>query len=129
MLNYNPETVSTDYDMCDKLIFDEISFETVMDVVEREKPFGVVVSMGGQVPNNLALRLHQAGVPILGTTGDQHRPRGGPPEVLGASRRAGDRSAALGAPHPHCGRRVARCATLGAFPCSCARATCFPAPP
>jgi carbamoyl-phosphate synthase large subunit len=69
LLNYNPETVSTDYDMCDNLIFDEISFETVMDVVEREKPFGVVVSMGGQVPNNLALRLHQAGVPILGTTG------------------------------------------------------------
>jgi carbamoyl-phosphate synthase large subunit len=69
MLNYNPETVSTDYDICDKLIFDEISFETVMDVVEREEPFGVVVSMGGQVPNNLALRLHQAGVPILGTSG------------------------------------------------------------
>jgi carbamoyl-phosphate synthase large subunit len=70
LLNYNPETVSTDYDMCDNLIFDEISLETVMDVVEREKPFGVVVSMGGQVPNNLALRLHQAGVPILGTTGE-----------------------------------------------------------
>ena len=70
MVNYNPETVSTDYDICDKLIFDEISFETVMDVFEREKPFGVVVSMGGQVPNNLALRLHRAGVPILGTSGE-----------------------------------------------------------
>jgi len=70
MLNYNPETVSTDYDVCDKLIFDEISFETVMDVFEREKPLGVVVSMGGQVPNNLALRLHRAGVPILGTNGE-----------------------------------------------------------
>ena len=70
MLNYNPETVSTDYDMCDTLIFDEISFETVMDIFERERPFGVVVSMGGQVPNNLALRLHQAGVPILGTSGE-----------------------------------------------------------
>ena len=57
MLNYNPETVSTDYDMCDKLIFDEISLESVLDVYEREKPEGVVVSMGGQVPNNLALRL------------------------------------------------------------------------
>ncbi len=70
MLNYNPETVSTDYDMCDKLIFDEISFETVMDVYEREQPLGVVVSMGGQVPNNLALKLHQAGVRILGTSGE-----------------------------------------------------------
>jgi carbamoyl-phosphate synthase large subunit len=70
MLNYNPETVSTDYDICDKLIFDEISFETVMDVVERERPLGVVVSMGGQVPNNLALRLHEAGVPILGTSAE-----------------------------------------------------------
>ena len=70
MLNYNPETVSTDYDMCDKLIFDEISFETVMDVYEREQPYGVVVSMGGQVPNNLALKLHQAGVRILGTSGE-----------------------------------------------------------
>ncbi len=70
MLNYNPETVSTDYDVCDTLIFDEISFETVMDVFERERPVGVVVSMGGQVPNNLALRLHQAGVPILGTSGE-----------------------------------------------------------
>ena len=70
MLNYNPETVSTDYDMCDKLIFDEISFETVMDVYEREQPYGVVVSMGGQVPNNLALKLHQAGVRILGTSSE-----------------------------------------------------------
>ena len=67
MLNYNPETVSTDYDVCDKLVFDEVSFESVMDVYEREQPDGVVVSMGGQVPNNLAIRLHQAGVKILGT--------------------------------------------------------------
>jgi carbamoyl-phosphate synthase large subunit len=57
LLNYNPETVSTDYDVCDKLVFDEISFETVLDLYEREQPYGVVVSMGGQVPNNLA---HQA---------------------------------------------------------------------
>ena len=70
MLNYNPETVSTDYDMCDKLIFDEISFETVLDIYEREQPDGVVVSMGGQVPNNLAMRLHQAGVRILGTSAE-----------------------------------------------------------
>jgi len=67
MLNYNPETVSTDYDVCDKLVFDEISLETVLDLYAREQPFGVVVSMGGQVPNNLAMRLHKQGVHILGT--------------------------------------------------------------
>lgn len=67
MVNYNPETVSTDYDVCDKLLFDEISIETVLDLYERERPEGVIVSMGGQIPNNLAIRLHQAGVKILGT--------------------------------------------------------------
>ncbi|MCZ6855336.1 MAG: carbamoyl-phosphate synthase (glutamine-hydrolyzing) large subunit, partial [Gammaproteobacteria bacterium] len=70
MVNYNPETVSTDYDVCDKLIFDEISFESIVDLYEREQPHGVVVSMGGQIPNNLALRLHQAGVKVLGTHPD-----------------------------------------------------------
>jgi carbamoyl-phosphate synthase large subunit len=70
MLNYNPETVSTDYDMCDKLVFDEISFESVLDIYEREQPYGVVVSMGGQVPNNLAMKLHGAGVRILGTAAE-----------------------------------------------------------
>jgi len=68
MLNYNPETVSTDYDICDKLYFEEISFESVMDLCEREKPDGVIVSMGGQIPNNLAFRLHQEGIKILGTS-------------------------------------------------------------
>ena len=67
LLNYNPETVSTDYDVCDKLVFDEISLETVLDLYEREQPYGVIVSMGGQVPNNLALKLHRAGVRVLGT--------------------------------------------------------------
>jgi carbamoyl-phosphate synthase large subunit len=67
LLNCNPETVSTDYDICDRLIFDEISLETVLDVVEAEQPAGVIVSMGGQTPNNLALQLHRLGVPILGT--------------------------------------------------------------
>ena len=67
MLNYNPETVSTDYDICDKLIFDEVSVESVLDLVEKEGPDGVVVSMGGQIPNRLAMRLHDAGAPILGT--------------------------------------------------------------
>ncbi|MBL8341231.1 MAG: ATP-grasp domain-containing protein, partial [Rubrivivax sp.] len=67
MLNHNPETVSTDYDICDRLYFDEISLETVLDLVEHERPDGVVVSMGGQVANNLALALAKAGVPVLGT--------------------------------------------------------------
>jgi carbamoyl-phosphate synthase large subunit len=67
MLNYNPETVSTDYDICDYLVFDEISFESVLDLCRTMRPIGVVVSMGGQIPNNLALRLQGAGVPILGT--------------------------------------------------------------
>lgn len=67
MINYNPETVSTDYDMCDRLYFDELTFERVMDIIDLETPRGVILSMGGQIPNNLALRLHMQGVPILGT--------------------------------------------------------------
>jgi carbamoyl-phosphate synthase large subunit len=70
MLNYNPETVSTDYDTCDKLVFDEISIETVLEIYDREQPYGIVVSMGGQVPNNLAMRLHAAGARILGTSAE-----------------------------------------------------------
>jgi carbamoyl-phosphate synthase large subunit len=70
MLNYNPETVSTDYDVCDRLYFDEISLETVLGLCEHERPDGVVVSMGGQIPNNLALRLAKAGVPVLGTSAE-----------------------------------------------------------
>jgi len=68
MINYNPETVSTDFDICDRLYFDELSFERVMDIIDFEKPYGVIVSTGGQIPNNLAMRLHEAGVNILGTT-------------------------------------------------------------
>ena len=67
LINYNPETVSTDYDMCDRLYFDELTFERVMDIIEMENPHGTVVSVGGQIPNNLALRLARAKVPILGT--------------------------------------------------------------
>ncbi|MDR0421486.1 MAG: carbamoyl-phosphate synthase (glutamine-hydrolyzing) large subunit, partial [Proteiniphilum sp.] len=67
MINYNPETVSTDYDMCDRLYFDELSYERVMDIIELEDPHGVILSVGGQIPNNLAVRLDQAGVRILGT--------------------------------------------------------------
>lgn len=67
MINYNPETVSTDYDMCDRLYFDELSLERVLDIIDLEAPKGVIVSMGGQIPNNLAMRLHHLNVPILGT--------------------------------------------------------------
>ena len=68
MINYNPETVSTDYDMCDRLYFDELTFERVMDILELENPHGVIVSTGGQIPNNLAMRLDAQQVPILGTS-------------------------------------------------------------
>lgn len=68
MINYNPETVSTDYDMCDRLYFDELTFERVMDILELENPHGVIVSTGGQIPNNLALRLDAQGINILGTS-------------------------------------------------------------
>ena len=71
MLNYNPETVSTDYDICDRLYFDEITLEMVLDLNEYERPDGVVVSMGGQIPNNLAMRLAKAGVKILGTSAER----------------------------------------------------------
>ena len=68
MINYNPETVSTDYDMCDRLYFDELSFERVLDIIDLEMPRGVIVSVGGQIPNNLAMKLYRQGVPILGTS-------------------------------------------------------------
>ena len=68
MINYNPETVSTDYDMCDRLYFDELSFERVLDVIDLEQPGGVIVSVGGQIPNNLAMKLHRQSVPVLGTS-------------------------------------------------------------
>ena len=67
MINYNPETVSTDYDMCDRLYFDELTFERVMDIIDAETPHGVIVSTGGQIPNNLAMYLDEQNVPILGT--------------------------------------------------------------
>ena len=68
MINYNPETVSTDYDMCDRLYFDELTFERVMDIIDLENPHGVIISTGGQIPNNLAVWLDQVNVPILGTS-------------------------------------------------------------
>ena len=68
MINYNPETVSTDYDMCDRLYFDELSFERVLDIIDLEQAKGVIVSVGGQIPNNLAMKLHRQNVPILGTS-------------------------------------------------------------
>ena len=71
MINYNPETVSTDYDTCDRLYFDELTRERVLDICDLEQPKGVVLSMGGQIPNNLATKLHEQGVPILGTTAEK----------------------------------------------------------
>ncbi len=68
LINYNPETVSTDYNECDRLYFDELSLETVLEICRRENPLGVIVSMGGQIPNNLAMELHEAGVKVLGTS-------------------------------------------------------------
>jgi carbamoyl-phosphate synthase large subunit len=68
MINYNPETVSTDYDICDRLYFDELTFERVLDIIDMEDPLGVIVSVGGQIPNNLAMRLHNENVPIMGTS-------------------------------------------------------------
>lgn len=67
MINYNPETVSTDYDICDRLYFDELTFERVLDIIELENPMGVIVSVGGQIPNNLAMRLYREKIPVLGT--------------------------------------------------------------
>ncbi|NEW83499.1 MAG: carbamoyl-phosphate synthase (glutamine-hydrolyzing) large subunit [Mariniphaga sp.] len=71
MINYNPETVSTDYDTCDRLYFDELTLERVLDICDLEQPLGTVLSMGGQIPNNLAMKLDQQGVPILGTTAEK----------------------------------------------------------
>jgi len=68
MINYNPETVSTDYDVCDRLYFDELSFERVLDIIDLEQPKGVIVSVGGQIPNNLSMRLHKSEVKVLGTS-------------------------------------------------------------
>lgn len=68
MINYNPETVSTDYDTCDRLYFDELTFERVLDIIELERPMGVIVSVGGQIPNNLAMRLYQENIRVLGTS-------------------------------------------------------------
>ena len=71
MINCNPETVSTDYDICDKLYFEQLTFERVLDICDKENPAGVIVSMGGQVPNNLAMKLHKAGIKIIGTSPEQ----------------------------------------------------------
>jgi carbamoyl-phosphate synthase large subunit len=68
MINYNPETVSTDYDICDRLYFDELTFERVLDIIDLESPRGVIVSVGGQIPNNLAMRLYNEKVPVVGTS-------------------------------------------------------------
>ena len=123
MLNCNPETVSTDYDMCDQLVFDEITLESVLELYEAERPDGVVLSMGGQLPNNLAMGLHEAGVPILGTSAE-------------SIDRAENRSKfsalldRLGIDQPSwahltdLARPIPSSSASAAIPCSCARATC-----
>ncbi|MFQ6113421.1 MAG: carbamoyl-phosphate synthase (glutamine-hydrolyzing) large subunit, partial [bacterium] len=70
LINYNPETVSTDYDECDRLYFDELSFEAIYEIYDKEKPLGIIISMGGQIPNNLALKFHQVGINVLGTSSE-----------------------------------------------------------
>lgn len=72
MINYNPETVSTDYDMCDRLYFDELTFERVMDILELENPHGVILSTGGQIPNNLATRLDRTACSYIGDDSQEH---------------------------------------------------------
>jgi carbamoyl-phosphate synthase large subunit len=71
MINCNPETVSTDYDICDKLYFEQLTFERVLDIYDKENPQGIIVSMGGQGPNNLSMKLHKAGLKIIGTSPEQ----------------------------------------------------------
>ena len=97
MINYNPETVSTDYDMCDRLYFDELTFERVMDILELENPHGVIVSTGGQIPNNLALRLDAQKVNYPGNFCQEHRQRRRPRQVLGHARPYRRRPASNGA--------------------------------
>ena len=92
MINYNPETVSTDYDICDRLYFDELTFERVMDILELEKPHGIILSVGGQIPNNLATRL-DAQECIYSAPRRKHRPRRRPPQILGDARRPRNRPA------------------------------------
>ena len=74
MVNCNPETVSTDYDTSDRLYFEPLTYEDVMNIIEAEKPYGVIVQFGGQTPLKLAMRLHNSGVNILGNISGQHRP-------------------------------------------------------
>ena len=95
MINYNPETVSTDYDLCDRLYFDELTFERVMDILDLEQPHGVILSVGGQIPNNLATRLDDQHVNILGTSARSIDNAEGPQQVLRNARPHRSRSAAL----------------------------------
>ena len=90
MVNSNPETVSTDYDTSDRLFFEPLTLEDVLNICDTEKPDGVIVQFGGQTPLNLALPLKHAGVPIIGTEPEQHRSRRGPQAVRQAARRSGN---------------------------------------
>ena len=123
MLNHNPETVSTDYNECDRLYFDEISLETVLELCRRERPLGVVVSVGGQLPNNLALELAAAGVRLLGTSAESIDTAEDRHKFSQPARSAGHRPAGVEgtcAPPDASGL----CRARSAIRCSCAPPTC-----
>ncbi len=85
MVNYNPETVSTDYDISDKLYFEELTTERILDIYEKENPLGIITSVGGQIPNNLAMKLSDAGVNLLGTSAEERGLGGGPLKIQRAA--------------------------------------------
>ena len=123
MVNYNPETVSTDYDECDALYFEEISLERVLDIYEHEHADGVIVSVGGQIPNNLALPLERTRASTCSARPDRHRQGGGPQQVLAHPRPASASTSPSGArsrPPP----TPPRSATASATRASSARRTC-----
>ncbi len=126
MVNCNPETVSTDYDTSDRLYFEPLTLEHVMAVLDREKPLGVIVQLGGQTPLKLARGLAARGVPILGHSAGRHRPRRGPPPLRRPARRGGDPAARERQRHlPR--RGAARWPSGSAIPSWCGRATCWAA--
>ena len=123
MVNCNPETVSTDYDTSDRLYFEPLTLENVLNIVDTEKPDGVIVQFGGQTPLNLALPLKRLGVPIIGTDPDEYRSGGGPQALRQAARRARAFPALPTAPPP-AWRRPARWRGASAIRCWCGPATC-----
>ncbi len=128
MVNCNPETVSTDYDTSDRLYFEPLTLEDVLNICDTEKPDGVIVQFGGQTPLNLALPLKRQGVPIIGTDPGQHRPGRGPQAVRQAAGRAGH-SLARRTARPPAWKRPATWRGASASRCWCGRATCWAGAP